>query len=112
MDGPVAALVATRFRQHERDDQGRLFDGYGFEIYARHDWHRFRLEGGWNELQPDHEHPGSFRVRYGVVTLGYRFYQGSAVFAGVRIDASRASDRTSDRTGRNSVFGSGMRFSF
>ncbi|NEV64978.1 porin [Thiorhodococcus minor] len=66
--------VFARLRNHETTDQGRYFDGRGWELYAQR-----RLSGrwwgtlGWNWLQPDGGQPlaGDYRLKYGVVGLRY-----------------------------------------
>jgi predicted porin len=105
--GDEAALFGLRYQndlwyvagtysiltQHEVDDLGRRFDGRGFELAVRRAiGDRIWLEGGFNELDPDADHPGDYRVRLGVGNVVYRFGDASRVFFGVKIEGSRRSD--------------------
>jgi outer membrane protein N len=80
-------------KQHEVDDLGRRFDGRGFELAVRCAiTSRMWLEGGFNELDPDADHPGDYRVRLGLGNIVYRFGDASRVFFGVKVEGSRRSD--------------------
>jgi predicted porin len=107
--GDKAALFGLRYRddrwyaagtysiltQHEVDDLGRRFDGTGLELAVRRMvTDRVWLEAGFNDLQPDTDHPGDYRVRLGVGNVVYRFGDASRVFLGFKIDGSRRSDRS------------------
>jgi predicted porin len=107
--GDEAALFGLRYRndqwyaagtysilkQHEVDDLGRRFDGTGMELAVRRSvTDRIWLEAGYNDLQPDSDHPGDYRVRLGVGNIVYRFGDASRVFFGVKVEGSRRSDRT------------------
>jgi predicted porin len=122
--GDQAAIFGARFRndwfyagaiyavlkQHEIDDLGRRFDGKGFEIALRqHFTPRLWIEGAYNDLSPDGEHPGDFRVRFGATNIVYNFSVASRLFAGFRLDNSLRSDRT-DLTA--STFAAGLNYTF
>lgn len=122
--GDKAGIVGVRYRharwyaaatyslteQHEVDDLGRRFDGRGLELALRVPLHgRFWLEGGYNDLQTRRDHPGDFRIRFGVANAVYVFGPASRVFAGLKFEGSRNSDG-SDRG--HSAFGAGLNFTF
>jgi predicted porin len=105
--GDEAALFGARYRddrwyaaatfsileQHEVDDLGRRFDGNGYELVLRRILGgRFWVEVGFNDLQPDSDHPGDYRVRFGLSYVGYNFGTASRAFAGARFQGSRNSD--------------------
>ncbi len=105
--GDEASLFAVRYRadrlyaagsysvlkRHEVDDLGRRFNGNGFELAVRFDLtDRVWLEGGYNDLQPDSDHPGDYLVRLGVGNVVYRFGDASRVFFGGKIEGSTRSD--------------------
>jgi predicted porin len=122
--GDKAALFGVRYRsgswygaatfsiltQHEVDDRGRRFDGHGLELALVRDFgSRVWLEVGFNDLQPDSDHPGQFRVRFGLANVVYQFGDASRVFAGVKVDGGRASDGTPRP---RAVFAGGLRYNF
>ncbi len=122
--GDEAALFGARYRsggwyggvtfsiltQHEVDDLGRRFDGKGLEVALVRDvTDRVWVEFGFNNLQPDSDHPGDFRVRFGVSNLVYQFGDASRVFAGVKYDAGRTSSGTPRP---RAVFAGGLRYNF
>jgi predicted porin len=122
--GDKAALFGLRYRgerfyaaasyavteQHEIDDLGRRFDGRGLELALRYDLgSRFWLEAGYNDLEPDSEHPGEYRLRYGVGIAVFTFGTGSRVFAGFKLEDSRRSDGSK---GPKSAFATGMNLTF
>jgi predicted porin len=123
-EGDEAALFGVRYRsgpwytaatfsvltQHEVDDLGRRYDGTGFELALVRDLtEKVWVELGFNNLQPDSDHPGDFRVRFGVTNLVYQFGQASRVFAGVKFDGGRTSDGTARP---QAVFAGGLRYNF
>jgi predicted porin len=105
--GDKAALFGVRYRsdvwyaagtfsiqkQHNVDDLGRVYDGYGYELAVRrHLTDRWWLEGGYNDLRPDSDHPGDYHVRFGVGNAVYVFGDASRVFFGFKVEGSRRSD--------------------
>ncbi len=105
-----AATTVSISEQHETDDLGRRFDGTGFELALRyHATGSLWLEAGYNELRPGSDHPGDFRVRFGVGYLVYNFGAGSRVFLGFKLDDGRNSDG-SKRSG--SAFATGLNYTF
>ncbi len=96
--------------EHELDDEGRFFSGWGTELYgafrAAEAW---QLLGGFNILTPEDQHPGEYRTSYGLVGAEYSFVNQSAVFVEVKLEASQ--DTEGDRS-RPTIYGLGMRFNF
>jgi predicted porin len=97
-------------KQHEIDDLGRRFDGNGFEFALRgylteHVW----LEGVYNDLRPNDDHPGDFRIRFGATNIVYNFSTASRLFAGFKVEGSKRSDGT-DLTA--STFAAGLNYTF
>jgi len=108
--GWYGGLTFSILNQHEVDDLGRRFDAKGLEVALIRDvTQRLWLEFGYNMLQPDSDHPGDFRVRFGVANVVYQFGTASRVFAGVKFDAGRTSDGTPRP---RAVFGGGLRYDF
>jgi outer membrane protein N len=105
-----AAVTYSLTEKHEIDDLGRRFDGRGLELALRVPLHdRFWVEGGYNDLQTRRDHPGDFRIRFGVANAVYVFGPASRVFAGLKFEGSRNSDGSSRG---NSAFGAGLNFTF
>jgi outer membrane protein N len=122
--GDKAAIFGARFRaerfyiggifstlkQHEVDDLGRRFDGNGFEIAGRGNLlPRLWIEGAFNDLSPNSDHPGDFRLRFGAANIVYDWAIASRLFFGFRLDDSRNSDRTSST---RSTFALGLNYTF
>jgi predicted porin len=105
-----AGAIFSILKQHEVDDLGRRFNGNGFEIALRqHFTERAWIEGAYNDLSPDSDHPGDFRIRFGAANLAYSFSVASRVFFGFKREGSRRSDRT-DLT--ESTFAAGLNYTF
>jgi len=105
----VAYTVAW-LEDHETDDEGRFFSGWGTELFARFSLtESWRILGGFNYLTPEDEHPGQYRIAYGMIGAEYAFVNNSAVFTEVKLEGSRDSEGDSHRP---TIFGLGMRFNF
>jgi len=122
--GDKAAVFGARYRgerfyvggvfsiltQHEVDDLGRRFDGNGFEFVARRNLlPRLWLVGGLNDLSPNADHPGDFRIRFGAVNLVYDFGVGSRLFVGFKLEDSKNADGTPLT---HSTFAGGLNYTF
>ena len=108
--GWYGAVVFSILKQHEVDDLGRRYDGKGFEAAFVGDvTDRTWVEVVFNNLQPDSDHPGDFRLRFLATNVVYRFGPASRVFAGVKFDGGRTSDGSSRPA---AVFAGGLRFNF
>ena len=92
--GPwYAATTYSVLKQHEVDDLGRRFDGRGFEVAVRRSFDNgISLDAGYNDLSPDSDHPGQYRVRFGTTNFIYNFNTASRIFFSFRIDGSRRVD--------------------
>ena len=56
-----AGAIFSILKQHEVDDRGRRFNGNGFEIALRQHFTEWAwIEGAYNDLSPDSDHPGDF----------------------------------------------------
>lgn len=105
-----AAATFSILKQHEVDDLGRRYDGNGFEAAVVYDFtDRTWVEVVFNNLQPDSDHPGDFRLRFLATNVVYQFGGASRVFAGVKFDGGRTSDGTSRPA---AVFAGGLRYNF
>jgi predicted porin len=90
-----AAVSYSILEQHEVDDLGRRYDGTGFELAVRRELtDRWLVEGGYNNLQPDSNHPGDYRIKFGTGNVIYRFAESSRVFVSFKVEDSRRSDGT------------------
>jgi predicted porin len=105
-----AGSIFAATKQHEIDDLGRRFNGNGFEVALRGNFtERLWLEGAYNNLQPNSDHPGDFHLRFGASNLVYSFSEASRVFFGFRLEGSRLSDGSD---ARKSTFAVGMNYTF
>jgi predicted porin len=122
--GDKAAIFGARYRgpqfyvggifsiltRHEVDDLGRRFDGNGFELAARRNlFARLWLEGAFNDLSPNSDHPGDYRVRFGAANVVYDWSVGSRLFVGFKLEDSRNSDGTPLT---RSTFAAGLNYTF
>jgi len=105
-----AATTLAISEQHEVDDLGRRFDGTGFEIALRYyASDQLAFEAGYNDLRPDSDHPGDFRLRFGLGYVVYNFGAGSRLFAGFKWEDSRNSDGSKRFS---SAFATGLNYTF
>jgi hypothetical protein len=92
------------------DDLGRRYDGTGVEAAFVFDFtDRTWLEMIFNNLQPDSDHPGDFRLRFLATNVVHQFGGASRVFAGVKFDGGKNSDGSSRPA---AVFAGGLRYNF
>jgi predicted porin len=105
-----AGTTYAILKQHEIDDLGRRFDGNGFELALRqHFTERLWIEGAYNDLHPDSDHPGDFRIRFGATNIVYNYNVASRLFFGFKLEKSRNSDRTRLT---ESTFAGGLNYTF
>jgi hypothetical protein len=106
--GPLyLAAGAADLDSHELYEQGRYFDGRGFMLFGQTDvTRRWFLYAAANDLRPDGSEVGEYRVRCGVLGLGYRLRGAPApgppassggieVGAECKVEDSTASDGSS-----------------
>jgi hypothetical protein len=111
-DNWYASSVVSRLLNHETTDQGKYFDGWGWEVYGQYQLRdRIWITGGWNVLRPDSNdaNAGDFRVQYGVIGLRYApdGFQ-NMVYANYRLDGGRLADGTQ----LDDTFTIGVRWNF
>jgi predicted porin len=87
--------VVSRLLNMETTDQGKYFDGWGWEVYGQYQLRdKIWLTGGWNYLRPDSDRvSGDYEIKYGVI--GLRYSQDgfqNMIFANVRLDHGRLTD--------------------
>jgi predicted porin len=108
--GWYGGVLVSILKQHEVDDLGRRYDGKGVEAaFVRDVTDRTWVEVIFNNLQPDADHPGDFRLRFLATTVVHQFGVASRVFAGVKFDGGRTSDGSSRPA---AVFAGGLRYNF
>ncbi len=105
-----AGAIYAVLKQHEVDDLGLRFDGNGFEVVLRQNLtDRVWIEGAYNDLRPDSDHPGDFRLQFGAANVVYSFGDASRLFAGFKVEGSSRSDG-SNLT--ESTFAGGLNYTF
>ncbi len=70
---------------------------------------RVAVEGVYNELDPDGSYDGHYKLRYGAGTFSYKYAKSSVIYAGYKLEQSRAADGSDLR---NDTFGLGFNYSF
>ena len=105
-----AGAIYSLLKQHEVDDLGLRFDGNGFELALRQNLtDRIWIEGAYNDLNPDSDHPGDFRLQFGAVNVVYGFGEASRLFGGFKFENS---DRTDGTDFQTSTFAGGLNYTF
>ncbi len=108
--GFYGAVMYSILKQHEVDDLGRRYDGQGFEAAFVADLtDKTWIEVIFNNLQPESDHPGDFRLRFLATNVVYQFGGASRVFAGVKFDGGKTSAGASRPA---AVFAGGLRYNF
>jgi predicted porin len=91
--GLYAAATFSRFENHETDDLGRFFSGYGVELYAGYEWlERWTFRAALSYLTPESSHPGEFEILAVVPGVTYTLTDAIRIVILVRLDASTLSD--------------------
>jgi predicted porin len=108
--GWYGGVIVSILKQHEVDDLGRRYDGTGFEAAVVRDFtDRTWVEFVFNNLQPESDHPGDFRLRFLATNVVYQFGGASRAFVGVKFDGGKSSDGSSRPA---AVFAGGLRYNF
>jgi predicted porin len=108
--GWYGGVIVSFLKQHELDDLGRRYDGTGVEAALVRDFtDRTWVEFVFNNLQPESDHPGDFRLRFLATNVVYQFGGASRAFVGVKFDGGRNSDGSSRPA---AVFAGGLRYNF
>jgi predicted porin len=107
----IALFTSSIFQNHEKDNLGNYFSGYGLELYLEYRFReKWRFYGGFNDLQPTGNGiAGEYRIQYLDFGSAYVFGRSSKVFIETRLDDSRNHDGSKSRLG---VFAFGMFFEF
>ncbi|MFO7613922.1 MAG: porin [Bacteroidales bacterium] len=97
----MATFTASNFKNHEKDNHGNYFSGYGLEFYTIYRFReRWGFYGGFNYLKPYDDSPaGNYRIMYLDLGASYGFARTSKVFIETRLDDSRNNDDSSLRAG-------------
>jgi predicted porin len=106
-----AIFISSIFENHEKDNLGNYFSGYGLELYLEYRFRKhWRFYGGFNYLQPTGNGiAGEYSIKYLDFGSAYVFGKSSKVFIETRLDDSRNHDGSRSRLG---VFAFGMFFEF
>jgi hypothetical protein len=107
----IAIFTSSIFQNHEKDNLGNYFSGYGLELYLEYRFReKWRFYGGFNDLQPTGNGiAGGYRIQYLDFGSAYVFGRSSKVFIETRLDDSRNHDGSKSRLG---VFAFGIFFEF
>lgn len=107
----TATFTAAKFKNHEIDDLGNYFSGYGLELYTEYRFKkRWNVYGGFNYLKPEPDGPaGLYRISYIDLGSAYKFGRSSRVFLEIRLDNGKNHDGTLADTG---AIGFGMFYEF
>lgn len=99
------------FKNHEKDNLGNYFSGYGLEMYLEYRLsEHWRFYGGFNYLQPTGNGiAGEYDIIYLDFGSAYCFGRSSKVFLETRLDDSRNNDGSHSRL---SAIAFGMFFDF
>jgi len=106
------AIFSTSFlKNHEKDNLGNYFSGYGMELYCEYRFRgKWRFYGGFNNLQPEKNSiAGQYCIQYIDLGAAYVFGKSSKVFLETRLDDSRNNDGSRSRLG---AIAFGMFFEF
>ncbi len=105
-----AIFTSSFFKNHEKDDLGNFFSGYGLELYVEYRLkEHWRFYGGGNYLQPTSTNAGDYMIQYLDFGSAYVFGKTSKVFVELRLDDSRNHNGTDARI---SAIAFGMFFDF
>jgi predicted porin len=87
--------VVSRLLNQQTTDQGKYFDGWGWEVYGQYQLReKIWLTGGWNYLRPDSDRfSGDYEIKYGVLGLRYS-HDGfqNMIYANVKFDGGHLTD--------------------
>jgi predicted porin len=84
----VANFTASKFHNHEKDDLGNFFSGYGLELFCKYSFlERWNVYGGFNYLQPDDKtEAGDYRIANVLIGAYYRYGKTGKLFVETRLD--------------------------
>lgn len=95
-DRITAIFTTSWFENHEKDNLGNYFSGYGLELYSEYRLAtRWIFYGGFNYLEPDEGSPaGEYRISYLDFGSAFKFGRDSKVFIEFKLDNSKNHDGT------------------
>jgi predicted porin len=104
-------FASSIFNNHEKDNLGNYFSGYGLELYTEYRFRgKWKFYGGFNYLQPTGDDiAGKYRIKYLDLGSAYCFGRTSKVFIETRLDNSMDHDGTRSRI---SVIAFGLFYEF
>jgi hypothetical protein len=92
-DRLYAAGTLSVFRNHETDDEGRYFGGFGLELYTDWAWtKRLLLRGALSYVKAESDHPGAYEILTLTPGLNVKLTNALALVLLARIDGSTLSD--------------------
>jgi predicted porin len=106
-----AIFTASIFNNHEKDNLGNYFSGYGLELYCEYRFNdHWRFYGGFNNLQAQNNSiAAEYCIQYIDIGSFYAFGRSSKLFLEARLDDSRNNDGSHSRL---SAIAFGMFFDF
>jgi predicted porin len=95
-----AAGTLSHFHNHETDDQGRHFSGFGLELYTDYQWtKRLKLRGAMSYVKPDSAYPGEYEILTLTPGINIHLIRRLTLIVLARIDGSTLSDGSSRDAG-------------
>jgi predicted porin len=92
-DKLYAAGTLSRFHNHETDDQGRHFSGFGLELYTDYQWtKRLKLRGAMSYVKPDSAYPGEYEILTLTPGINIELIRRLVLVVLARFDGSTLSD--------------------
>jgi hypothetical protein len=89
------AITFTDFENHERDDEGRIFSGQGWEAYADHTFSNgFGVGGTFNYQVPTTDTRGDYKIEFLSVGGSYHLGNNWKFYLIYKFDNGRKSDGT------------------
>ena len=97
----ICIFTSSIFNNHEKDNLGNYFSGYGLELYLEYRFRQhWRFYGGANHLQPTGNGiAGKYTISYIDFGTAYCFGKSSKLFIETRLDDSRNHDGSKSRLG-------------
>jgi len=99
-DKLYAAGTLSIFNNHEADDEGRYFGGFGLELYTDYQWtKRLKLRGALSYVKPESDHPGDYEILTLTPGLNVQLIKRLVLVVLARLDGSTLSDGSSRDAG-------------
>ena len=92
-DRLYAAGTLSIFRNHQIDDEGRYFGGFGLELYTDYQWtKRLMLRGALSYVKTESDHPGKYEILTLTPGLNVKLTRALVLVFLARLDGSTLSD--------------------